>query len=79
MHASTLTTKGQVTIPKRVREILKLDTGDRVEFIMNDDGTVIIEPIKNDVLRLKGMIAEPKKSVSLEDMKKAITEKGAEI
>lgn len=79
MQASTITTKGQVTIPKNIRDLLKLDKGDRVEFVVNQDGIVTIEPIKNDVLKLKGMIAKPKQPVSLEDMKNAISEEGAKM
>lgn len=38
-----LTSKSQVTIPKRVREILGVQPGDAVDFRMNDRGETIIE------------------------------------
>jgi antitoxin PrlF len=40
--ATTMTVKGQVTIPKKVREALRLAPGDGVEFAVNDDGQVIV-------------------------------------
>ncbi|MDP1632781.1 MAG: type II toxin-antitoxin system PrlF family antitoxin [Caulobacter sp.] len=38
-----ITTKGQVTLPKRVRENLGVTPGDSVEFRLNDRGEVIVE------------------------------------
>jgi AbrB family looped-hinge helix DNA binding protein len=40
--ATTLTSKGQVTIPKRIRDALGLKPGQRVEFSVGDNGTVVI-------------------------------------
>ena len=39
MPTATLTTKGQVTIPKEVREHLGVETGDRLSFVVQDDGS----------------------------------------
>lgn len=39
---TTLTSKGQVTIPKRIRDALGLDSGSLVDFVLNDDGDVVI-------------------------------------
>ena len=41
--ATTLTVKGQVTIPKRIRDALKLAPGSRVEFDVNPAGQVVIQ------------------------------------
>ena len=47
MNSSTLTTKGQVTIPKRLRDYLGLSPGDKVGFEHADDGAVrIVAPHK---------------------------------
>lgn len=43
---SALTVKGQVTIPKRVRDFLGLKPGDQVDFMLGDDGRVVVQPIK---------------------------------
>lgn len=39
---TTLTAKGQVTIPKHVRDALRLAPGDRVEFAVNTQGEVVV-------------------------------------
>jgi AbrB family looped-hinge helix DNA binding protein len=72
MLAAKLTSKGQITIPKDIRQHLKIDQGDKVEFFVGENGVVIISPIKSDVRELKGIIPKPQKPVSLEDMEKAI-------
>ena len=41
--ATTVTTKGQVTIPKRVRDYLGIAPGSEVNFRRADDGSIIIE------------------------------------
>jgi AbrB family looped-hinge helix DNA binding protein len=69
MHA-TLTSKGQITLPKALREKLSLSTGDRIEFIFENDQTVRLIPKHIPVGQLKGMLPKPPKSVSLEEMEK---------
>jgi AbrB family looped-hinge helix DNA binding protein len=59
MPTATLTTKGQVTIPKAVREHLGIDTGDRLSFDVQDDGTVIVKPITRHVRELGGLLQRP--------------------
>ncbi len=72
MLAAKMTSKGQITIPKDIRQHLKIDQGDKIEFFVGENGVVIISPIKSDVRRLKGIIPKPDKPVSIEDMKEAI-------
>lgn len=69
---ATITSKGQVTIPKQVRDILRLRPGDRLDFLVEADGTVRIAPVTASVKDLKGIVPKPAKSLSLEDMDKAI-------
>ena len=76
MLSSTVTTKGQVTIPKNIREILNIGKGDRVEFLVDENGSVTILPVTTDVTELKGLVARPAKHVSLADMKNAIRGQG---
>ena len=76
MATSTITTKGQVTIPKQIRDLLNVDKGDRVEFLVDDNGTVTIWPVTIDITELKGLVARPDKYVSLQDMKNAIRDQG---
>ena len=67
-----MTSKGQITIPKTVREALNLETGDRVEFLIDSDGSVTIWPVTADVTTLKGMLPKPKRPVTVEAMNRAI-------
>ena len=47
---STLTSKGQVTIPQKIREAIHASTGDQIEFTLNESGEVILKAIKKDSL-----------------------------
>ena len=69
---ATLTSKGQITLPKALREKLKLCAGDRVEFLIDDDQVVRLVVKHTPVTRLKGMLPKPSQPVSIEDMDKAI-------
>lgn len=77
MATSTMTTKGQVTIPLDVRRRLGLNAGDRIEFVEGGDGTFAIKPAVDDVRSLKGMLRKPARPVSVEDMKVAVRARGA--
>jgi AbrB family looped-hinge helix DNA binding protein len=56
MSTARLTSKGQLVIPKDIREYMRLQPGDRLDFIIQDDGEVVIRPIVTDVRELKGML-----------------------
>jgi AbrB family looped-hinge helix DNA binding protein len=45
MATATLTSKGQVTVPKEIRERLGLEKGDRIEFRVDRQGRVLVEPL----------------------------------
>ena len=70
--STSMTSKGQVTVPKPVRDRLGLKAGDRVEFIVDDEGFARMLPVSRSVRELKGMVPPPKRTLSLEDMDKAI-------
>jgi AbrB family looped-hinge helix DNA binding protein len=72
MPSAVITSKGQITIPKEVREALGVDTGDRVEFVESAKGIFEMVAASKDVRELKGMIERPRKPVSVEDMRKAV-------
>lgn len=72
MSTSLLTVKGQTTIPKKIREYLHLQAGDRLTFIIQRNGKVVLKPASVDVKELQGIMPKPKKSATLEDMGKAI-------
>ena len=73
MPTATMTTKGQVTIPKEIREHLKIDIGDRLSFVVQEDGSVIVKPITRDVRELGGLLCRPEqRSVSPTEMDEGI-------
>ncbi len=73
---ATLTSKGQITIPKQVRDALHLRAGDRLDFVVHADGTVRVLPITGSVKRLKGLLPKPPRPLTLDEMDAAIA-KGA--
>lgn len=77
MATATLTSKGQLTLPKSVRERMGLDSGDRVEFVEVTDGVFNIVAATRDVRELRGMISKPKDAVSLDDMNLAIARRAS--
>jgi len=74
MTAATITSKGQTTIPKDVRERLDLGPGDRVEFVVRDDGTALVVPAKSRLAELKGCLPPPERALTLEQMDDAVGE-----
>ena len=73
MTVATLTSKGQTTIPKQVREHLKLNAGDKLDFVIESEGRVVIRPAKLDVRELKGLLKRRDgKVLSIEEMNAAI-------
>ena len=69
---STLTSKGQLTLPKPIRVRLHLRSGDRVPFVLLEDGRVELVPVTAPLTRLRGMRPAPPEPVSLEQMDAAV-------
>lgn len=67
-----LSSKGQATIPKAVRDRLQIKPGDRFKFFFHPDGVIILPKIST--ARLKGIIPRPAKPVSVEKIGRAIEE-----
>lgn len=74
MPTATMTSKGQITVPKVVREALALHPGDRVAFRIHEDGTVTIEPETVELFDLKGAIKPGVTGVTIEAMNQAVRE-----
>lgn len=72
MASAVITSKGQITIPKPVRDGLGVETGDRVEFVELERGVYSVVAATRDIRDLKGVIPRPAKAVSVDDMNKAI-------
>ena len=78
MSTATVTSKGQITIPKEVRKTLGLETGHRVSFQIREDNVVEMRPETVDLMSLFGIFKPQVKGVTLEDMNEAIREGAAE-
>ncbi len=78
MAAATVTSKGQITLPKSVRERLGLAAGDRVEFIESDHGFLVVSATR-DIKTLKGLVPKPKRRVTIEDMNRSIAKLGGRL
>ena len=80
MFTSTISSKGQVTIPKKIREFLKVGHSDKIVFIPLEDGKVLITSERISAKAIFGMLKhkKPKTPVSLEDMEAVIKQKRTE-
>jgi len=71
MRESTVTTKGQTTLPKDVRKVLGLQPGDKLRYILLDGEVRILRA--RPVLDLEGALKRSgQKPVTLEEMDDAI-------
>ncbi len=71
---ATMTSKGQLTVPKFVRDKLALRAGDRLDFVLRDNGLLEVVPLKQPASKLKGMLPRPKRSLSVEEINEAIAQ-----
>jgi AbrB family looped-hinge helix DNA binding protein len=66
---ATLTSKGQTTIPKEIRDSLGMKPGDRMTFTLMADGTVIMRVKTKNIMELAGMLHKKgRKAVALDKM-----------
>jgi AbrB family looped-hinge helix DNA binding protein len=77
MPTAIVTSKGQITIPKEVREALGVQTGDRLEFVETAKGVFEVVAASRDVRELKGLIGKPARPVSVDDMRRAVARKAS--
>lgn len=69
---ATMTTKGQITIPVDVRLALKVEPGDRVEFVQIEPGRFEVVAATRSVRELKRRFGKPRQAVSIDDMNASI-------
>lgn len=75
MASSRITSKGQITVPKAIRETLGVVPGDRIAFRVEEDGRVLVEPETGDLRTLRGVLKPRQGGVSVEDMAAAVRER----
>jgi len=77
MPSATVTSKGQITIPRSIRQALKVGAGDRLDFVLEAEGRVVVRPAVGDVSDLKGLLHRAgRKPASIEEMNAAVTRQG---
>lgn len=79
MATATITSKGQITIPKAIRDCFGLQPGDRLSFVVDRNGTLVVKPLNaaGGLLSLAGLLADKinvSAPVTLEDMDRGIAE-----
>lgn len=56
---TTLTSKGQVTVPRAIRERLGLKSGDKITFSLLSDGTLVVRPKMRRIADIAGLLHKP--------------------
>ena len=77
---ATMTSKGQLTLPKDIRDRLGLSAGSRLDFQINEQGWLLARPVTNTALGLAGLLRRPGQvAVSVEDMNEAVLATAAQL
>jgi antitoxin PrlF len=75
MITATLTSKGQLTVPKEIRERLKLKPGSQVKFVLDKTGGAILKPLNFDFESIRGIIKSKRKHPpTIEEINEAIAQ-----
>ena len=71
---ATLTSKGQITLPKEIRDRLGLDVGSTLDFQVLPDNTITARAVKPDARRLRGLLKSPHpEPLTVEQMDEAVS------
>jgi AbrB family looped-hinge helix DNA binding protein len=71
---ATLTSKGQITLPKEIRDRLGLDAGSMLDFQLLEDNTITARPVKPDARRIRGLLKSPHATpLTAEQMDEAVS------
>ncbi|MBM3858283.1 MAG: AbrB family transcriptional regulator [Verrucomicrobia bacterium] len=77
MLTSTLTSKGQTTLPRRIREALGLHPRDRILYELAD-GKAVLRPLKGDVLGLRGSVRPRQRPEDFTEARRSVQRKVAQ-
>lgn len=78
MATAKLTAKGQITLPKEIRDRLHLEIGDRVDFVVENDNRVFLRPATLRVTQLKGLLhRKGRRPVAIEAMNAVIARRAS--
>ncbi len=68
MEISTITGKGQTSIPRKILRRLKLKKGDKLCYFIAEDGHVTLLPVSKSIGELEGMLPKPPRAHTIEEM-----------
>ena len=71
---STLSEKGQITIPASIRNKMQLSTGSKFEFL-NKGNFIVMLPVNKSLKDLKGFLPKPDKALTCDEMNEIIKNK----
>jgi AbrB family looped-hinge helix DNA binding protein len=73
MATATVTSKGQVTIPKEIRKLLRVEEGDRIDFVVEGSDRVVMRKPSRSLRSLRGLLyRKGRRAATLEEMDQAI-------
>jgi antitoxin PrlF len=73
---ATLTSKGQITLPKEIRDRLGLDAGSMLDFQILEDNTITARQVKPDARRIRGLLKSPHAiPLTVEQMDEAVSKR----
>lgn len=73
MSIATMTSKGQVTIPKKIRDMFHLGAGDKLDFQLTDSGMIVVRPVTRKVAEVFGCLeSKVHRSATIEEINHAI-------
>ena len=78
MPTATMTSKGQITLPKEIRDRANAHAGTRFDVRMDDAGNIVLEPKRISALELSGKFRTPGVHFTIEQMKEAVLDQAAE-
>ena len=76
MSVSILTKKGQTTIPKEIRKLLKLKPKDKILYLIEGE-KVVLKPLKGDILELRGSVPAKEGPINFDKLRKTTRKKTA--
>jgi len=83
MPTATVTSKGQITIPVKVRKALGLKPGTRIDFYQNEDGRYVLYPKTGSIMDLAGCLAKfippGTPPMTIEEMHQVLLDRAAEL
>jgi antitoxin PrlF len=79
MPTATMTSKGQITIPVKVRKALGLKPGAQIDFYEGENGLYTLWPKTGSIMEMEGCIPKPDHIITIEEMNQAILDRAAEL